>query len=119
MNFELFKKFTTQGYITENDLDRAIDLIRRSRPTIGEIAKEKKYLNSKQILTILSIQNLTTKPFGEIALEEGFLTKEQLIEIIEEQEKREMNIIEALTKINIQQENIEKIKQFIKNEVKL
>lgn len=117
MDLELYKKFVSIGLITDGELDKAIDIIRRSRPTIGEIAKSKKYISSKQILHVLSIQNLTSKPFGEIAIEEGFLTPEQLNEIIKEQEEKEMNIIEALRLSGVKDENLEKIKEFIKKEV--
>jgi len=114
---ETYHKLVDRGFITEDQLDKSLNTIRRSRPTLGELAKQRGWLNSKGILKILAKQAISTRQFGEIAMELNLLNKEQLLELIDEQERKEMNIIQALKMNGVHDSKVEEIEHFLKKEV--
>lgn len=109
-----FQQLVTNGFITEEQLDKALNTIRRSRPTIGDLAKQKKLITSKDVIRILNRQTYSPKQFGEIAIEMKILTKEQVDELIEEQEKKSMSIITALRMNGVKDKEIEAVETFFK-----
>ena len=108
-----YQIFIDKGLITETDVDKALDSIRRSRLTLGDLAKQRGFLTSRQILKVLNQQALSTKPFGEIAIEMGFLSKEQVSLLIDEQERKSMPFIRALKINGVRDDVLDKIQELI------
>ncbi len=70
-------------------LMKALDIRRKEKKPIGALARELKYLELSQVLSILEAQinSNNTERFGDIAVEKKYLTKDQLDELLIKQEE--------------------------------
>lgn len=86
----LFGEFLiTRGLATEEQILRALDSQKKSRPYLGTMAIMEKYLTMKDVYTILNRQvHEPEKKFGQIAIELGLLDEKKLDRILNLQKER-------------------------------
>ena len=85
--------------ISVEQLREALDMMSRENLLLGQLAVEEGYLSESQANTINREQRYSDKPFGAIGVQMGLLTTDQLDQLLELQNKRRVQVGEALTSI--------------------
>lgn len=70
------------GIISENELDSAIQRLRKDNRLIGQLAVEQGFMSRNQVNETLQHQRRLDVPFGELCVELGHLTRQQLDELL-------------------------------------
>ena len=73
------------GLASKDDLDRALLTQRTTRPPLGQLALDKKWLTREKIFKILNAQKEPERKgrlFGEVAMELEFLDESQVSELV-------------------------------------
>ena len=73
------------GLASKEDLDRALLTQRTTRPPLGQLALDKKWLTREKIFKILNAQKEPERKgrlFGEVAMELEFLDESQVSELV-------------------------------------
>ena len=73
------------GLASKEDLDRALLTQRTTRPPLGQLALDKKWLTREKIFKILHAQKEPERKgrlFGEVAMELEFLDESQVSELV-------------------------------------
>lgn len=73
------------GLVSKEDLDIALSVQRTTRPPLGQLAFDNKWLTRANIFKILLAQRQfggEDKRFGEVAMELGFLDKSQVSDLV-------------------------------------
>ena len=84
------------GVITEEQLQKVLEIQKTSRVKMGLIAVSEKMLTARQTYEINMLQVTLDKRFGDIAVEKGYLTPEQVDKIISLQGNQYLLFIQAL-----------------------
>ena len=67
-----------QGLVGENDLEKARDFQKKSRPTFETLVRARGLLSDTQILDLLTIARQQNRTFEDIATERGLLRSEEI-----------------------------------------
>lgn len=73
------------GLVSEEDLDKALSIQRTTRPPLGQLALDNKWLTHEKIFKILHVQKepeRKNKRFGEVAVELEFLDESQVSDLV-------------------------------------
>lgn len=98
---EFFGQFLVRTkVITVEQLRDALDMMSRENLLLGQLAVEEGYLSESQANTINREQRYSDKPFGAIGVQMGLLTNDQLDQLLVLQNKRRVQVGEALTRLS-------------------
>ncbi len=89
------------GLIDYLELERALDLMRETNSTIGELAISSGYMSRQDAEVINKQQRRRDKYFGELAVERGLLTEAQVEELLKRQKHEHIRIGAALARLGI------------------
>lgn len=89
------------GLIDYLELERALDLMRETNSTIGELAVKSGYMSAEDAEVINREQRRRDMYFGELAVEKGLLTQAQVEELLKRQKHEHIRIGEALARLDI------------------
>ena len=89
-------------------------MMSRENLLLGQLAVEEGYLSESQANTINREQRYSDKPFGAIGVQMGLLTTEQLDQLLELQNKRRVQVGEALTRLSFISEDrlVQELRRF-------
>ena len=98
---EFFGQFLVRTkVISVEQLRDALDMMSRENLLLGQLAVEEGFLSESQANTINREQRYSDKPFGAIGVQMGLLTNQQLEQLLELQNKRRVQVGEALTRLS-------------------
>ena len=100
--------------ISVEQLRDALDMMSRENLLLGQLAVEEGYLSESQANTINREQRYSDKPFGAIGVQMGLLTTVQLDQLLELQNKRRVQVGEALTRLSFISEDrlVQELRRF-------
>ncbi|MBI4793473.1 MAG: hypothetical protein HY789_12285 [Deltaproteobacteria bacterium] len=76
------------GQVSWQSIIEALMWQRAQRPRLGEIAKERGWLNSEKVSLVLKGSLRSSLPFGQQAVQQGLLTRSQLQALVFEQKRQ-------------------------------
>jgi len=76
------------GQVSWQSIIEALTWQRAQRPRLGEIAKERGWLNSEKVSLVLKGCLRSSLPFGQQAVQQGLLTRSQLQALVFEQKRQ-------------------------------
>ena len=112
---EFFGQFLVRTkVISVEQLRDALDMMSRENLLLGQLAVEEGYLSESQANTINREQRYSDKPFGAIGVQMGLLTTVQLDQLLELQNKRRVQVGEALTRLSFISEDrlVQELRRF-------
>ena len=100
--------------ISVEQLRDALDMMSRENLLLGQLAVEEGFLSESQANTINREQRYSDKPFGAIGVQMGLLTNPQLEQLLELQNKRRVQVGEALTRLSFISEDrlVQELRRF-------
>ncbi len=84
------------GFLTADDLDKAIKAESQVRVKLGLIAVTEKLMTKEQADEVNNLQAVMDKRFGDIAVEKGYLTDEQVGRLLKKQGNIYMVFVQTL-----------------------
>jgi hypothetical protein len=88
----------SQGLVSNEQLDLALDYQEENNLPLGALALSKGLLSEKQLLIVHATQLTSEERFGEIAVRRGFLSRHQLDDLLREQKEARILIGDALVR---------------------
>lgn len=85
------------GYITSEQLIKALDIHRNHFVKLGVLAIHGGYMTSSQVEDVHITQTHTSQKFGEIAVAKGYLTDEQVDELLKSQKPDYLSFSQTLS----------------------
>jgi len=85
-----------EKYLTESQLETALDYQQSVRLKLGVLAINAGYMNAQQANQVHQMQTKLDKRFGEIAVESGYLKEEQVEELLSSQRFGHLLLAQAL-----------------------
>jgi hypothetical protein len=79
-------------WVSEEQANDALDLQRKSRATIGQVALRFKLLTVKETFEIMRVQMESKKQFGAIAVQLGYMNEEDVQRVLAAQQAETTNI---------------------------
>jgi hypothetical protein len=105
-----------RGLVTLSDVLRARLLQKKHNRPVGELARQRGWLEEEDIADILRTQEDSRKKFGEIAVKKKYLTLSQVNELINIQKDNFLYLGEALVQLGVitKDESEENLREFEK-----
>ena len=95
-----FGQFLVQHQIVNlEELNAAIQFMRKNNPRVGDLAVQKKYLSAKQAQELHKEQRSVDMFFGDLAVHKGLLSQAQLDEILDHQKQNRVRLGDAIVSL--------------------
>lgn len=100
MSVKFFGQYLIErGEVDDSQLREAVELVRRTSLSVGEIAVQERLLSGRDAVRVNAQQRHQDRPFGELAVEMGLLTPEQLESVLRRQQGQRLYVGEALVQL--------------------
>lgn len=117
-----FGQFLVQHQIINlQELNNAIQFMRKNNPRVGDLAVQKKYLTAKQAQELHREQRTVDMFFGDLAVHRSLITQEQLDEILTYQKENRIRLGDAVVSLGFAsvdqiEESANSFHQFLKEQ---
>ena len=101
MGIKFFGQFLIdKKIITNDDLQKAVALSRRTNLLFGETARAMGLITHADVERVEAAQRKEDLNFGDLCVKMGLLTKDQMKQVAEEQKKKRLRMGDALVRLN-------------------